>query len=182
MRSRGGMILHDVHGQWKEQPKLTSHAVIGTLKGYDQLMNLVLDEVKEALTGMHCELFPLAMLTRCRRRRQHPLSQTWSHCRARHAPCSHLARRRQRRDPESFHTRGTVRREHQRGLYGRRKDRFEPATKRRVEWFRHVKKDTNTQHDTHETCETQSRTEGTITKSTSERCIDFLDKVENLHQ
>jgi small nuclear ribonucleoprotein (snRNP)-like protein len=27
-------------------------AVIGTLKGYDQLMNLVLDEVKEALTGM----------------------------------------------------------------------------------------------------------------------------------
>ncbi|KAF2828079.1 U6 snRNA-associated Sm-like protein LSm7 [Ophiobolus disseminans] len=25
--------------------------VIGTLKGYDQLMNLVLDEVKEALTG-----------------------------------------------------------------------------------------------------------------------------------
>jgi small nuclear ribonucleoprotein (snRNP)-like protein len=28
-------------------------AVIGTLKGYDQLMNLVLDEVKEALTGMY---------------------------------------------------------------------------------------------------------------------------------
>jgi U6 snRNA-associated Sm-like protein LSm7 len=26
-------------------------AVIGTLKGYDQLMNLVLDEVKEAMTG-----------------------------------------------------------------------------------------------------------------------------------
>jgi small nuclear ribonucleoprotein (snRNP)-like protein len=26
--------------------------VIGTLKGYDQLMNLVLDEVKEAMTGM----------------------------------------------------------------------------------------------------------------------------------
>lgn len=25
--------------------------VIGILKGYDQLMNLVLDEVKEALTG-----------------------------------------------------------------------------------------------------------------------------------
>lgn len=25
--------------------------VIGTLKGYDQLMNLVLDEVKEAMTG-----------------------------------------------------------------------------------------------------------------------------------
>jgi hypothetical protein len=30
---------------------LTIVAVIGTLKGYDQLMNLVLDEVKEALTG-----------------------------------------------------------------------------------------------------------------------------------
>ncbi|KAJ5040731.1 U6 snRNA-associated Sm-like protein LSm7 [Bipolaris maydis] len=27
--------------------------VIGTLKGYDQLMNLVLDEVKEALTDEH---------------------------------------------------------------------------------------------------------------------------------
>jgi small nuclear ribonucleoprotein (snRNP)-like protein len=27
-------------------------AVIGTLKGYDQLMNLVLDETKEAMTGM----------------------------------------------------------------------------------------------------------------------------------
>jgi hypothetical protein len=31
---------------------LTRRIVIGTLKGYDQLMNLVLDEVKEALTGM----------------------------------------------------------------------------------------------------------------------------------
>jgi small nuclear ribonucleoprotein (snRNP)-like protein len=31
---------------------LTFNPVIGTLKGYDQLMNLVLDEVKEALTGM----------------------------------------------------------------------------------------------------------------------------------
>lgn len=30
---------------------LICFAVIGTLKGYDQLMNLVLDEVKEALTG-----------------------------------------------------------------------------------------------------------------------------------
>lgn len=26
--------------------------MIGTLKGYDQLMNLVLDEVKEAVIGM----------------------------------------------------------------------------------------------------------------------------------
>ena len=36
----------------KERHKLTFHTVVGTLKGYDQLMNLVLDEVKEALTGM----------------------------------------------------------------------------------------------------------------------------------
>jgi hypothetical protein len=35
----------------KERHLLTIIAVIGTLKGYDQLMNLVLDEVKEALTG-----------------------------------------------------------------------------------------------------------------------------------
>lgn len=32
-------------------PKL-SVAVTGTLKGFDQLMNLVLDEVKEAMRGM----------------------------------------------------------------------------------------------------------------------------------
>lgn len=29
-----------------------SYAVSGTLKGFDQLMNLVLDEVKEAMRGM----------------------------------------------------------------------------------------------------------------------------------
>ena len=28
--------------------------VTGTLKGYDQLMNLVLDDVKEVLRGMGC--------------------------------------------------------------------------------------------------------------------------------
>ncbi len=28
------------------------YAVIGTLKGYDQLMNLVLDDVKELMRGM----------------------------------------------------------------------------------------------------------------------------------
>ena len=33
-------------------------AVIGTLKGFDQLMNLVLDEVKEAMTGI-CSIPPL---------------------------------------------------------------------------------------------------------------------------
>jgi small nuclear ribonucleoprotein (snRNP)-like protein len=32
--------------------------VIGTLKGYDQLMNLVLDEVKEAMTGTVFSLSP----------------------------------------------------------------------------------------------------------------------------
>jgi small nuclear ribonucleoprotein (snRNP)-like protein len=111
----GGIIPHNVHGQCKEQPKLTSHAVIGTLKGYDQLMNLVLDEVKEALTGMHRESFPLTKLILCRRRQQHPLSQTRPHCRARHPPRSHLARRRQRRDPEPLHTGGRVSTEHRRG-------------------------------------------------------------------
>jgi len=30
---------------------MTEHSVIGTLKGYDQLMNLVLDDVKETLRG-----------------------------------------------------------------------------------------------------------------------------------
>jgi small nuclear ribonucleoprotein (snRNP)-like protein len=50
----------------EEHSKLTSHPVIGTLKGYDQLMNLVLDEVKEALTGMHRESFPLTKLIFCR--------------------------------------------------------------------------------------------------------------------
>ena len=35
---------------WRRQ-MLTPSLVIGTLKGYDQLMNLVLDEVKEAMTG-----------------------------------------------------------------------------------------------------------------------------------
>ena len=34
-----------------EKTKHGSSAVIGTLKGYDQLMNLVLDDVKELLRG-----------------------------------------------------------------------------------------------------------------------------------
>lgn len=37
---------------WEGAIRTDLHPVIGTLKGYDQLMNLVLDEVKEALTGM----------------------------------------------------------------------------------------------------------------------------------
>lgn len=32
---------------------IIAHAVVGTLKGYDQLMNLVLDDVKETLRGRH---------------------------------------------------------------------------------------------------------------------------------
>lgn len=75
-------------------------------------MNLVLDEVKEALTGM-C---PSAVFTRihlilCRRGRQHPLSQARPHCRTRHPPSRHLARGRKRRDPEPLHTgRGMIQR------------------------------------------------------------------------
>lgn len=47
---------YQTRGGWEEasgmeSDKLTRHSVIGTLKGYDQLMNLVLDEVKEAMTG-----------------------------------------------------------------------------------------------------------------------------------
>lgn len=38
--------------------------VIGTLKGYDQLMNLVLDDVKEAIHGTTRKNFhPVALLT-----------------------------------------------------------------------------------------------------------------------
>jgi U6 snRNA-associated Sm-like protein LSm7 len=36
-------------------------AVIGTLKGYDQLMNLVLDEVKEAMTGASLLINPFTL-------------------------------------------------------------------------------------------------------------------------
>lgn len=32
--------------------------MVGTLKGYDQLMNLVLDDVKELLRGQHPRPFP----------------------------------------------------------------------------------------------------------------------------
>jgi hypothetical protein len=47
----------------KAQLTLTYLLVIGTLKGYDQLMNLVLDEVKEALTGTYAP----SRHCRCRR-------------------------------------------------------------------------------------------------------------------
>lgn len=85
--------------------------VIGTLKGYDQLMNLVLDEVKEALTGMSV-LFYLAwemVLMSRRRRRQYPLPQTRPHCCTRHTTRRHLACGRKRGDCEPLHTRGRVR-------------------------------------------------------------------------
>ena len=49
-RSGGGIAR-------RERPVLICSAVIGTLKGYDQLMNLVLDEVKEALTGTKILLY-----------------------------------------------------------------------------------------------------------------------------
>lgn len=45
------------HGK-ERSDALTSDLVIGTLKGYDQLMNLVLDEVKEALTGTSLQYNP----------------------------------------------------------------------------------------------------------------------------
>lgn len=49
MRGRG---LRSSHGiQLGQDVCANEPAVIGTLKGYDQLMNLVLDEVKEAMTG-----------------------------------------------------------------------------------------------------------------------------------
>jgi small nuclear ribonucleoprotein (snRNP)-like protein len=35
-----------------KQDLLTKLTVTGTLKGYDQLMNLVLDDVKETMRGM----------------------------------------------------------------------------------------------------------------------------------
>lgn len=36
-------------------------AVVGTLKGYDQLMNLVLDDVKESMRGMSLFFFLLSL-------------------------------------------------------------------------------------------------------------------------
>lgn len=38
-------------GAFRKRSELIDVIVIGVLKGYDQLMNLVLDEVKEAMTG-----------------------------------------------------------------------------------------------------------------------------------
>lgn len=47
---RHGRVVYSAKSRGRSHP-LTDWIVIGTLKGYDQLMNLVLDEVKEALTG-----------------------------------------------------------------------------------------------------------------------------------
>ena len=45
-------------GKKRENTVLTSRPVTGTLKGYDALMNLVLDDVEELLQGKHVQLFP----------------------------------------------------------------------------------------------------------------------------
>jgi len=86
--------------------------VNGILKGYDQLMNLVLDNVKEVTRGMSTVLlrtlslhlkYPLYAVTvneRAptnlfrRRGRQHKYPLSWSAGRAWHPPGSGLARRR----------------------------------------------------------------------------------------
>lgn len=44
---------------WELSNWLILCAVVGTLKGYDQLMNLVLDDVKENLRGTHPDTFSL---------------------------------------------------------------------------------------------------------------------------
>lgn len=51
MGSEAGRISDANAMHSMEKTNANKHAVIGTLKGYDQLMNLVLDEVKEAMTG-----------------------------------------------------------------------------------------------------------------------------------
>lgn len=86
----------------------------GTLKGYDQLMNLVLDDVKELLRGMislftSCG-FPFYILrapcqkltsTCLRRRRQRIYTLPRPHSRTRHPPRPHKPTRWQRADTKS---------------------------------------------------------------------------------
>ena len=46
-------------GSWRwTDPGFSGLAVVGVLKGYDQLMNLVLDDVRELLRGTHSSLPP----------------------------------------------------------------------------------------------------------------------------
>lgn len=45
------------------RPADTYVLVTGILKGYDQLMNLVLDEVKEIIRGIHCYSYLSTVLT-----------------------------------------------------------------------------------------------------------------------
>lgn len=44
-------VQHSVHGTSSMQASKCRHAVEGVLKGYDPLLNLVLDETKEFLRG-----------------------------------------------------------------------------------------------------------------------------------
>lgn len=94
--------------------------VTGTLKGYDALMNLVLDDVQEAVRGKL--LPPLPFSARCisfsvapvgpnpctynrrRRQRNHPSSRTC--CCARYAPRCDQPRRRKRGDCEPLRSAG----------------------------------------------------------------------------
>lgn len=77
---------------------LLTQAVIGTLKGYDQLMNLVLDDVKETMRGRHRKMQkasppPVVHFIDFlgRRRRQSEFEITGSDRRTRHSSCSHIS-------------------------------------------------------------------------------------------
>lgn len=94
--------------------------VTGTLKGYDALMNLVLDDVQEAVRGKllpplpfsaQCTSFSLAPVgpnprtyNRRRRQRNHASSRTC--CCARYAPRCDQPRRRKRGDCEPLRSAG----------------------------------------------------------------------------
>lgn len=75
---------------------LTFVLVVGTLKGYDQLMNLVLDEVKEVTQGKtRCELSWMQILSVYRRRWQHKPPSFGVVGRSWHIADTDLTRRRQ---------------------------------------------------------------------------------------
>lgn len=66
--------------------------VTGTLKGFDQLMNLVLDDVKETTRGeYYWELLAWWIVANlCRRRRgQHQHEESWLASSKRNTSCSH---------------------------------------------------------------------------------------------
>lgn len=76
--------------------------VVGTLKGFDQLMNLVLDNVKEVTRGKSRELTILGWCSDhiSRRRGQHEHPRTGSSGRPRHVVGAHLTKGRQRGNRE----------------------------------------------------------------------------------